>query len=60
MFHNQTTLFVSFLCEKDSTAFRKLILDILNEQVFAVSVSKHYGKNIKKLWQEFVDDLLGY
>lgn len=58
LFHKQNALFVKFLNEKDSAAFKKFLLDILNGIKFPDSISRHYGKNVKVLWEEFEEEIM--
>lgn len=57
MLHAQSTLFLSFLKDRDPGAFRRFLLELQEQKDFAAPFRRHFGGGVGDLWTEFVEGL---
>jgi hypothetical protein len=57
MLHKQSTMFLSFIRERDPSAFDRFLSDLQSERSFAGPFRAHYGMSVQEMWSGFVGSL---
>ena len=53
MFYLQSKMFISYLVASNNSAFKQLIVSILDGNNFKKSIEKSYNNNLETLWESF-------
>lgn len=54
MFHRQSRMFLAYIRDRDPSAFRGFLRDLLEEKELAGPFRAHFGLGTEEMWQEFV------
>jgi len=57
MFYRQAELFVRYLQQSDSHAFKNSYIGIIKGEKFSEVWKKHYGMNVTELWNQFLNEI---